>query len=174
MHPGAIAAIAGASGAAVLTLVHETGRHLIDDAPRMDVLGKRALRALRHQVGAAEVDGSSLHRQTLAGDLVANSLYYSLVGSGPTASLLTRGVTLGALAGIGALVLPRPMGLGDPPSIESHRNRVLTVAYYTLGGIVAAATARALRENASEPDDALGDTGYPRSRRPQPQGRDGW
>ena len=153
MHPAAVSAIAGASGAAVLTLVHEVGRQLIDDAPRMDVLGKRALVALRRQAGAGEIDASLLHQQTLAGDLVANSFYYSLVGSGSRHGVLARGLALGVLAGVGALVLPRPMGLGDPPSVESPRNRLLTVGYYTLGGLVAAATALALQSRAATSGD---------------------
>lgn len=38
-----LAALAGgAAGAAALTLLHETARQTVPDAPRMDVLGERA------------------------------------------------------------------------------------------------------------------------------------
>ena len=33
----------GLVGACALTLIHETARRFVDDAPRMDVLGMRAL-----------------------------------------------------------------------------------------------------------------------------------
>jgi hypothetical protein len=141
MNRSVISALAGAAGATALTLVHEAGRQVFDDAPRMDVLGKRALR----KAGVGDADPATLHRQALAGDLAANSMYYSMVGSGASERIWARGLTLGLLAGVGALMLPRPLGLGDPPSVESPRNRVLTLAYYTLGGLVAAATADALQ-----------------------------
>jgi hypothetical protein len=147
MHAAAISALAGAAGAAALTLIHESGRQAIDDAPRMDVLGKRALKAMKQRAGASVGDPDTLYRQTLIGDLVANSAYYALVGAGSPERLWARGAALGALAGVGALVLPRPMGLGDPPSIESPRNRVMTVAYYLIGGLVAAAAASLLQQS---------------------------
>jgi hypothetical protein len=48
---------------------------------------------------------------------------------------------MGLLAGIGALVLPQRMGLGDPPHSELLSNKIMTVAWYTLGGLAAACTA---------------------------------
>ena len=62
----------GLVGACALTLIHETARRFVDDAPRMDVVGMRALaRGLR----AVDVEPPvPLHEAALVGDLAANSL----------------------------------------------------------------------------------------------------
>lgn len=100
-----------------------------DAAPRMDVVG---MRALARGTGAAGLDApqpsAGLYSATLAGDLICNSAYYSL------ATTYTRGAALGLLAGIGALVLPPRLGLGTPPGSELLSNQVMSVAWYVIGG----------------------------------------
>ena len=144
-----VALASGLVGATALTLCHETGRHVFRDAPRMDVLGMRAISRVITQLSERTPPPfDELHAVTLAGDLVANSLYYSaVVGSTETATW-RRGVILGGLAGVGALILPERMGLGTPPHSESSRNKILTVAWYLIGGLVAAAAANAMRRTA--------------------------
>lgn len=90
-----------------------------------------------------------LHRITLAGDLIINSLYYSAVSASTEAATWRRGVVLGAFAGAGALMLPERMGLGTPPHIESSRNKILTVTWYLVGGVAAAAAANAMRRTSA-------------------------
>lgn len=131
--------LAGVTGALALTAVHQAGQRFFPDAPRMDVLGMRAMAGLRRQAGAPVPDRDTLYRQTLVGDVVSNAIYYSLVGLGARHGRWTRGAALGLAAGVGALLLPRPLGLGAPPHSESGRNQVLTVAWYTAGGLAAAA-----------------------------------
>ena len=87
---------------------------------------------------------AGLYGATLAGDLVANSVYYSL------ATTYTRGTILGLMAGVGALFLPERIGLGVPPKSELLSNRVMTVAWYLVGGLAAAATARCLASRRHE------------------------
>ena len=130
--------IAGAAGAAALTAVHQTARAVSDQAPRMDVLGKRALRAMARQAGAPISGSRDLERETLTGDLIANTAYYALIGAGRAEHVVARGLALGLLAGIGALLLPRPLGLGDPPNAHNPATQVMTVAWYVIGGITAA------------------------------------
>ncbi|MGZ3420574.1 MAG: hypothetical protein ACXVEE_22045 [Polyangiales bacterium] len=70
-------------------------------------------------------------------DLVANTALFSMVARGRRP--LTRGVTLGLLAGISALTLPRMLGLG-----RAARSRILqaeTVGLYVFGGLAAAGVA---------------------------------
>lgn len=132
--------ISGAAGAVALTAVHQAARALTDNAPRMDVVGMRALARGATAAGAeSPKTHAGLYGATLAGDLIANSVYYSL------ATTYTRGTILGVMAGIGALVLPERMGLGVPPKSELLSNRVMTVAWYLIGGLAAAATAQCLR-----------------------------
>jgi hypothetical protein len=134
--------IAGAAGAAALTAVHQTARAATDQAPRMDVLAKRALREMSRQAGVPVPEDRDLERESLAGDLIANTAYYALIGAGRDEQVWKRGLALGLLAGVGALLLPRPMGLGDPPNAHNPATQAMTVAWYVIGGIAAAAVLR--------------------------------
>lgn len=133
---------AGLAGAVALTVLHETVRHARDDAPRMDVLGERAIAAAARGVGAQPPAGDSLHRSALAGDIVANTLFYSLVGLGHPAGAWWRGTLLGITAGVGAVMLPGPLGLGRAPSNRTTQTGVMTVAWYVAGGLAAATAFR--------------------------------
>ncbi len=136
---------AGFAGAVALTALHETARRLRPaDAPRMDVLGMRGLRKLLGQPDAPQPDDDTLFNITMAGDVLSNGLYYSLVGSGRHA--LRRGLLLGAAAGVGGVLLPGPLGLGEAPTNRTPQTQAMTVAWYTVGGLVAGAVAQALRK----------------------------
>jgi hypothetical protein len=111
----------------------------------MDVLGERAIARTVHAAGGTLPMPKTLHRWALAGDLVANSAYYSLVACGRDPHMWTRGIAMGLAAGAGALVLPRRIGLGDPPRSEHIPNQIMTVAWYLIGGVAAAAVGRGLR-----------------------------
>ena len=141
------ALLSGMAGAAALTAVHQAAQMVSDNAPRMDVVGMRAI-ARGKNAAAAGADSStqhpSLYNMALAGDLLFNSAYYSL------ATTWARGAALGLIAGIGALLLPKRMGLGDPPGSEHVSNQVMTVAWYVVGGLAAAWTAQCLAERRAE------------------------
>jgi hypothetical protein len=137
--------LSGVAGAATLTAVHQAARALTDAAPRMDVVGMRALARGMNASGAAAPTHSGLYYATLAGDLIGNSAYYSL------ATTYSRGAALGLLAGLGALFLPERLGLGTPPKSELLSNQVMTVAWYVAGGLAAAATAHWLASRHEEP-----------------------
>ena len=127
----------GLAGAVALTLIHETARRLAPEtAPRMDVLGMRAI-----QKAALAVDAEPpvpLHEAALVGDIVSNSVYYSLVGAGARSDALRNGAILGLAAGIGAVFLPGPLGLGRQPT-DTPTTQALTVAWYLVGGLAAGA-----------------------------------
>jgi hypothetical protein len=132
----------GLVGACALTLIHETARRFLDDAPRMDVLGMRALSKAAHAVDFQPP--VPLHEAALAGDLVSNSLYYSLVGAGPARDGLRNGALLGLAAGLGAVFLPEPLGLGRQPTARAPATQAMTVAWYLVGGLAAGAAYSAL------------------------------
>ncbi len=134
----------GLVGATSLTLVHEGARRVLAHPPRMDVLGKRALEKGVRWFGGKPAFGSRLHRQTLAGDLLSNSLFYSLVALGRPKRPYLRGAVLGLLAGVGAVVLPPYLGLGRGLRRARASTSLLTVAWYTLGGLAAARATRSL------------------------------
>ncbi|QJX47105.1 hypothetical protein HMJ29_09225 [Hymenobacter taeanensis] len=127
----------GLAGALVLNILHETVRHIRpDDAPRMDVLGKRGLRKLLRKADAPQPDEDTAYGLTMLGDLVSNGLYYSFVSTGRGVWL--RGVALGLAAGVGGVVLPGPMGLGEAPSNRTPQTKAMTVAWYLIGGLATA------------------------------------
>ena len=136
--------MSGAVGAAVLTLVHETARRRLPYAPRMDVLGMRALRRLpvfEHERPRSQ----RLQRWALAGDLLANSLYYAAIPAASRRATWSRAAALGLAAGAGALLAPARVGLGDPAGSEYRANRIMTMAWYVAGALAAAAAANRMR-----------------------------
>jgi hypothetical protein len=136
---------AGVVGATVLTLIHESVRRLNPDAPRMDVLGMRAIAKGMKSIGAEPPAEDKLFGITMAGDLLGNALYYSLTGAGKGVWL--RGGMLGLAAGIGGVALPGPMGLGDAPSGRTPQTKAMTVAWYLAGGLAAAAASKLLKKS---------------------------
>ncbi|HYT65794.1 MAG TPA: hypothetical protein VEL51_05210 [Vicinamibacterales bacterium] len=144
MRNWGISFAAGAIGAVTLTAIHQLATKVTDDAPRMDVLGERAIVKGAVAAGRTPPQYPSLYLWALAGDLLANSAYYSLITCGRNARTWLRAVSLGVGAGVGALVLPRRIGLGDPPRSWKVSNQVMTVAWYLLGALAAAAAGRQL------------------------------
>jgi hypothetical protein len=129
----------GLAGALTLTAVHETARRQSAEAPRLDVLGKRAIARSMEALGQDPPSDGRLHDLALAGDIVSNSLYYSLIGLGNPESAWLRGAILGVAAGIGAVMLPGPLALGNAPTNRTTATQVMTVGWYLLGGLAAAA-----------------------------------
>jgi hypothetical protein len=136
----------GAAGAVVLTGLHEIARRVVPHAPRMDVIGERALTRALAAVGRRPSRGRRLFRQTLAGELFSNTLYYSLIGVSSRSRVVRNGVLLGLAAGLGAVLLPPRLGLGRSPGTKAPLTPLLTLAWYTAGGLAAAATIRRLQE----------------------------
>lgn len=147
------ALLAGTAGALALTTVHEVGRRTLPSPPRMDVVGMRALAAGHRALGTPVPPERRLFYETLAGDLVSNTLYYAMVPGRDAAATWRRGALLGGLAGLGAVTLPRRMGLGDPPNSRAAGNQMMTVAWYLLGGLAAACTAVWLRSRMEPQED---------------------
>jgi hypothetical protein len=143
----------GAAGALVLTGLHEASRHLLPHSPRMDVIGERALKRTLKATGRRAGRRQNLYGPTLAGELVSNTLYYSLVGAGSRSSRLGRGLVVGLAAGLGAVLLPPRLGLGHPPGERKPLTPLLTIAWYTAGGLAAALAMRLLDQPESATTD---------------------
>jgi hypothetical protein len=134
----------GLIGATTLTGIHESARRVVPEAPRMDVLGMRAIVKSLRQIDQAPPQGQALQQTALAGDMVANSLYYSLVGAGRPQGALLRGAVLGLAAGLGAVFLPGPLGLGEAPSKRTPATTAMTIGWYLVGGLAAALAYRTM------------------------------
>jgi hypothetical protein len=130
----------GVAGATVLTLLHETIRKLIPEAPRMDQLGMEAISKTLQSTEIDVPEEDTLFEITMAGDMISNSLYYSLAAIGDEKKGMIRGALLGLAAGFGAVYLPKPLGLNPEPSNRTAGTRLMTVGLYLAGGLAASAT----------------------------------
>ena len=128
----------GLVGACVLTVLHETARQFIDDAPRADILGMRAIRKVMEKADAEPPADDQLHDWALGGDILSNTLYFSLVGLAKPKHAVLAGAALGLAAGVGAVGLPGPMGLGTAPSSRTPATAVMTIGWYLIGGLATA------------------------------------
>ncbi len=134
----------GLAGAAAVTLIHESVKRLIPQAPRMDLLGMQALRKGLHKAGFASPSGTTLYVAAMAGDLLSNSLYYSMAGIGKEQNIWVRSSLLGLAAGLGAITLPSKMGLNERYSSRTTATQIMTVGLYVTGALVATAVIKAL------------------------------
>lgn len=134
----------GLAGACALTVVHELVRKADRQAPRVDKLGMQAIAKTLRKAHKTVPPKNQLYNWSLAGDLVFNSLYYSLTGAGKPKNVFLRGAMLGLASGFGALFLPKYMGLDNGMTDRSSRTKVLAVALYVVGGLAAAAAIKAL------------------------------
>jgi hypothetical protein len=155
------ALISGFIGACAVTLLNLGAQRLSPSAPKLDVLGIRALAAGIAGMGVKPPHGDKLRASALAGDLVANTIYYSLVGSGESKSgTWLRATLLGAAAGLGAAFLPPYLGLGKQPTPNRTVTRLLTFFWYFYGAVAAAAAARTL---SGDSESSASDVNMPQS-----------
>jgi hypothetical protein len=159
--------VSGLVGATTLTLVHELARRVLPDAPRVDLLGMRAIAAALRGGGVAPPPSERLYWWALAGDLASNSLYYSLAAIGTPEHAVWRGGLLGLGAGIATVAVPPIVGLGHRPQARTAQTALLTVHWYLLGGLAAGATAMTLAQR----DEQAAQSGYERDAARAPHDR---
>ena len=129
----------GLAGACAVSLIHETVRRIIPEAPRMDLLGKEAISRGLRASGLKAPKESQLFTLALAGDIVSNSLYFSLAGVGAEKNLWVKSSLLGLSAGIGAVLLPGALGLNKEHSNKTLSTKLMTVGLYVAGALVTTA-----------------------------------
>ncbi|MGK9116439.1 hypothetical protein [Olivibacter jilunii] len=140
----AINMLGGLAGALILNIIHESAKKLFKEAPEIDKVGQEAIKKTSRTVGITPPTGKKLYTTTLLSDLASNTMYYSAIGKGDSQGLFWRGAGYGLTAGLGAIGLTKPLGLNDAPINKSMVSKILTVAWYTLGGIVAASAIKLL------------------------------
>lgn len=130
--------IAGFAGAAALNILHETLRKLDPDAPRLDLVGKEALKKSAVAMDVAPPTGDRLYGITLAGDVLTNASYFAAIGMGGKKFMLLRAIGAGVSAGITAVKAPKPMGLNDQHVANTDKRQMMTIGYYVFGSLVTA------------------------------------
>lgn len=128
----------GLAGAAAVTLINETARRKIDNAPRLEKMGIEATEKLFRKTGNKVPAKDTVFGLAMAGDLLTNMLYYRRARGGTVGETLLRGAALGLLAGVSAVLLPEKLGLDDEPTNKTTGTKMMTVAWYLAGGLVAA------------------------------------
>jgi hypothetical protein len=136
----------GLAGSLALSILHETIKRLDPDSPRMDLLGMEAIAKTLKKADSEVPEDRNLFIATLIGDIISNSIYYSLAGIGKKKNTAIRGGLLGLAAGLGAIVLPRYLGLNPENSNRTSKTKVYTAALYLTGGLVAAAAMMSLNK----------------------------
>lgn len=134
------------AGAAALNILHQTVAQFDHEAPRVDLVGEEGLSKALEKIGVQPPGGNALFTAALAADLISNAVYYSLIGLAKKKQLIPAGTVLGLAAGIGALTLTKRLGLSDAPVTRTEKTKLLTVAWYTFGGLVAGAVMLSLRK----------------------------
>lgn len=104
----------------------------------MDTYGRRAIAKGLETVGVQPPSQPTLQIIALVGDVLANGFYFALIGVGKKKRSIRHGAFIGALAGVGAIMLGPLMGLGSRPSQKTKATAGMTIAWYTIGGIVSA------------------------------------
>ncbi len=135
--------LAGLGGAVALNIIHESLKGKSKDTPRVDLLGEEALEKTVEYFGGEIHHGDTLYNATLAGDVLSNALYYSVIGNGSPEHLWLRALSYGVAAGVGAITLPEPMGLNPEPVTKTKTSQALTVGYYVAGALVTAGILKA-------------------------------
>lgn len=85
-------------------------------------------------------DHDKLYNATVAGDILTNGIYYTLTP-------FKMSTLVGALGGLGAIALPRQLGLDNEPIAGSDKKKMITVGYYVFGAMVAAGIYKILTLN---------------------------
>lgn len=136
---------AGLAGAVTLTVLHESLKRKAYDMPRVDLVGEEAVQAVLEPFGAEISDKRELYNTTLISDLLSNAIYYSMIGAGSGRNVWPRAISLGLAGGVGAVALPKPIGLDPKPVNKTNRTRALTVSYYLAGALVTGAIINAFQ-----------------------------
>jgi hypothetical protein len=132
--------VGGLAGAGTLTLLNETVRRFDSEAPRLDLLGRNAVaKILKSSSVKALPVFDSFMPAAVAGDLISNSLYYAMAQAPTKKETYVRGALLGIGAGLGAVTLAKPLGIDPTIGQQPLKTKALTVAWYLIGGLAAAA-----------------------------------
>ncbi len=143
----------GLAGAVAVTLIHETVKRIVPNAPRMDLLGMNAISKGLEAAHLKKPHETRLFVMAMAADIFTNALYYSLAGMGKEKNIWVKSSMLGLAAGIGALVLPRPLGLPERHSNKTTSTKIMTVGLYVTGAIITSTVIKLLAKKKKKPQD---------------------
>lgn len=133
----------GLAGALSVRLMQDILRRIDPTAPRLDLLRKQAAFKIADKINGAPVESVKVNRYCAAGDIIGNTLYFSLTAAAGKRAL-PAGSILGLGMGAGALTLPAKLGLNSYFVAGTRKRKLMTMGMYLLGGLVAASVSRCL------------------------------
>lgn len=142
--------IGGLAGAFMLKILHATGRKLFKDAPPLQKISPQITHTAAENMAITAPSSTILLTSTLGSDLVANTLYYSLIGDGSPQSLWVRGAVSGITAGVSVLKMKNQEEVISMPFIRKTTSRFMTLSWYMIAGLTAAAVIKAMQNNMSK------------------------
>ena len=140
----------GLAGAATITLLHESVKRVVPEAPRMDRLGMQAIAKGLRKAKRKVPRQDALFTIAMVGDIVSNAVFYSAAGIGSEKNIWKRSAVLGLAAGLGAVLLPKPLGLNDKYSNRTVATQIMTVGLYVTGALVTTAVIKLLNKKKQE------------------------
>ncbi len=140
----------GLAGATALTLIHEGIKKVVPQAPRVDRLGMQAISKGLHKAGKRVPKKDALFTAALVGDLVSNAIFYSAAGIGNEKNIWWRSTVLGLAAGVGAVILPEPLGLSKQYTNKTVATKLMTIGLYVAGSLVTTAVIKLLNRKKQE------------------------
>lgn len=135
------ALMSGFAGACTLALAHQLVKQSLLEAPALDKPGMEGLRKLLGAVGVT-LTREQLFKNSLAADILLNTLYFAQVGDKRGVGALVKGISLGVAMGSGAVALPDAIGLDGEATHKTVATAATTIALYGLGGLTAAMVAQ--------------------------------
>ena len=134
------AALAGGlAGTLTVASLHEALKRVTHDAPRMDLLNIELIRKGFKSMNKEVPKKDELERWAVGGELLCDTAYYGLAGMGGKKGVWLRGALLGLVAGVTAVVLPKPLGLPEEPSNKTSATQLMTIGLYLMGGLATSA-----------------------------------
>lgn len=133
--------LSGLVGAAVVTTLNEGVRRITRNAPQLQELGMDAATQTLRKVNVPVPDKKPLFWTTMVADLISNALYYSVInlaGSKKSAKW-ALGTGMGLVAGIGAVLLPKPLNLDASTTNKTTKTKAMTIGWYLAGALVTTA-----------------------------------
>lgn len=129
----------GLAGTLTVAATHETLKRITSNAPRMDILDMELIRKGLKSMHKKVPSKDELQRWAVGGEFFCDTAYYGLAAIGGKKGVWLRGALLGLVAGVTAVVLPKPLGLPEGPSNKTLGTQLMTIGLYLMGGVVAAA-----------------------------------
>ncbi|CAM3444505.1 hypothetical protein [Sphingobacterium prati] len=138
--------LGGLIGAVVLNVIHSAAKRFDPKAPEIDQVGEEAMQKSVRAAGFEPLKGNALVAATFGADVASNAMLYTMIGYGGGKHLLLRGALLGTAVGLATLTIPEQAGLDAKPIKKTPRTKIMTVAWYVIGGMAAGLAIKAMRK----------------------------